>query len=243
MPHLVTTAPDRRVHRLDEAGLKAYVKAHDIPGKLAGNLRQLLGFDVVGRDRKQRKEASDYYNLRDATWLYHPEVATAAVLFGSNPVKLEMFKERYHPTATCSLATFEKLVSGKRTVDGWCRGTAPNAVSTLADGSSVFGLPAEGGRPTSQPTSTSSCSLPDYAGLGVGAQSSVPAAACNKLLVEKDGNGKEKPPELVHVTVGALVQEHGLCFERDFGYHRESILSNESHLRIMSHIAFLGNVR
>ena len=64
-----------------------------------------------------------------------------------------------------------------------------------------------------------------------------------KLLVEKDENGKEKAPELVHVTVGALVQEHGLQFERDFGYHRESILSNESHLRIMSHVAFLGNVR
>ena len=64
-----------------------------------------------------------------------------------------------------------------------------------------------------------------------------------KLLVEKDGNGVEKPPELVHVTVGALVQVHGLCFERDFGYHRESILSNDSHLRIMSHVAFLGNIR
>ena len=64
-----------------------------------------------------------------------------------------------------------------------------------------------------------------------------------KLLVQKDPDGKDKPPELVHVTVGSLVQEHGLHFERDFGYYRESILSNESHLRIMSHVAFLGNVR
>ena len=64
-----------------------------------------------------------------------------------------------------------------------------------------------------------------------------------KLLVEKDSTGKEKPPQLVHVTIGALVQEHGLQFERDFDYHRESILSNESHLRIMSHVAFLRNTR
>ena len=65
-----------------------------------------------------------------------------------------------------------------------------------------------------------------------------------KLLVEKDKDGNDKPPQLVQVTVGCLVQEHGLAFERDFGYHRESILSNESHLRIMSHVAFLAaNVR
>ena len=46
-------------------------------------------------------------------------------------------------------------------------------------------------------------------------------------MVEKDGDGNDKPPECVHVTIGALVQEHGLHFDRDFGPHRESILSNE----------------
>ena len=64
-----------------------------------------------------------------------------------------------------------------------------------------------------------------------------------KLLIEEGADGKAKPPELVHVTVGSLVQAHGLQFDRDFGHHRESILSNESHLAIMSHVAFLSNVR
>ena len=61
--------------------------------------------------------------------------------------------------------------------------------------------------------------------------------------MEKDGDGKDKPPQRVHVTIGALVQEHGLHFDRDFGPHRESILSNESHLAIMGHVAFLTNVK
>ena len=61
---------------------------------------------------------------------------------------------------------------------------------------------------------------------------------------EEGADGKAKPPELEHVTaVGSLVQAHGLQFDRDFGHHRESILSNESHLAIMSHVAFLSNVR
>ena len=64
-----------------------------------------------------------------------------------------------------------------------------------------------------------------------------------KLLTEKDADGNDKPPVLVQVPIGCLVQEHGLCFERDFGYHRESILSNGSHLRIMSHVAFLANTK
>ena len=64
-----------------------------------------------------------------------------------------------------------------------------------------------------------------------------------RLLVEKDGNGKDKPPELVHVKIGALVQEHGLHFDRDFGAQHESILSNESHLAIMAHVSFLSNTK
>ena len=64
-----------------------------------------------------------------------------------------------------------------------------------------------------------------------------------KLLVEKDEDGKDKPPERVHIAIGALVQEHRLHFDRDFGPYRESILSNDSHLAVMAHVAFLSNTR
>lgn len=63
-----------------------------------------------------------------------------------------------------------------------------------------------------------------------------------RLLIEKDKDGNDMPPELAHVPVGSLVQEHGLHFQRDFGHSRESILSSESHMAIMSHVAFLTNV-
>ena len=43
-------------------------------------------------------------------------------------------------------------------------------------------------------------------------------------------------PEIAHVPVGALVQEHGLSWEREGrGPSGESILSNASHLALMSH--------
>ena len=43
-------------------------------------------------------------------------------------------------------------------------------------------------------------------------------------------------PELAHIPIGSLVQEHGLRWEREGrGREGKSILSQESHLALMSH--------
>ena len=70
--------------------------------------------------------------------------------------------------------------------------------------------------------------------------------ACNQWYIEaqwylstSDDQGRKSyklEPEIVYIPVGSLVQEHGLSWEREGrGVNGESILSNNSHLALMSH--------
>lgn len=86
----VLVLPDGTIrHCRARSDFKTFVEERRIDGKLAGNLRQLLGFEKVGADRDVRFEAggtgNKYRNLEDAVWWHHAQVATAVPLFGSGP--------------------------------------------------------------------------------------------------------------------------------------------------------------
>ena len=84
----VLVTPERTVwHMESRSDLKAYTDAHKIGWKLAGNLRQLLGYDKVcthgDNARSGRSKASQYFLLSSATWMYRVDDSVVIALFGS----------------------------------------------------------------------------------------------------------------------------------------------------------------
>ena len=53
------------------------MEARNISCKLAGNLRQLCGFNIVGADRVDRHDAGGWYRLNDrrmVQYVHHPDI-------------------------------------------------------------------------------------------------------------------------------------------------------------------------
>jgi len=115
------------------------VPASKFGWKLAGNLRQLLSFDVVSADRTCRHEAggkgNKYYRGEDTSWFYNPAVSTAVPLFGSIRKKHKALVDQYKPTGL-SLPTFKRMLNDpvpSRVVDGWQLPTVPMLAPTAPE--------------------------------------------------------------------------------------------------------------
>ena len=137
-------SPDWRVYTvesrkdLEEGGSLWIVLG--LKEKLAGNLRQLCGFDVIGADRVCRKTASGWHLVDHPTlkehlvqWVTHVEKRIIVPVAGSATDKLKLI-QAYEPTIKSG--EFRKmLVNDRKTpVDGWSKLEMPNAVTTLKDG-------------------------------------------------------------------------------------------------------------
>jgi len=55
---------------------------------LAGNLRQLLGFQTVGRGRQARQMAGNWQLLESVRWLKHLESGKLVPVVGSNTIRI-----------------------------------------------------------------------------------------------------------------------------------------------------------
>ena len=141
MPTLVT--PELRIYHIESvAQLNEFAKASKIDWQLRGNIAQLLGFASVGSDRTCRHQASNYFVLHKATWMYHRDVEVAIPLFGSLPTKFASLKALSTTAVHMSLATFKRLVStpGKVSDDGWWSDQPPEVLQLLSNGSSIANL-------------------------------------------------------------------------------------------------------
>ena len=126
--------PDRTLWHISSPGdLKAYIDAKKLDPKLAGNLRQLLGYDPVGADRRCRHEAGKHFLLANASWMYDVGGSRVVPLFGSTPKKLDEFKLRCAPTMMVS-RTFQRMLDDGKPRDGWRCGPPPLAVHLVPDG-------------------------------------------------------------------------------------------------------------
>ena len=55
---------------------------------LAGNLRQLLGFQTVGRGRQARQMAGNWQLLESVRWLKHLESGKLVPVVGGNTIRI-----------------------------------------------------------------------------------------------------------------------------------------------------------
>ena len=91
-------SPDWKLHRIPDdkteaaAAVAKLVKELNIGWRLAGNLRQLCGVDVVGTDRTQRKEASGWMLLSLPRWLKHDASNTFFIVSGNLTRLLRKFR-------------------------------------------------------------------------------------------------------------------------------------------------------
>ena len=122
MPRLLS--PELRVHDVpDPETLEQLVKALNINCKLAGNLRQLCGFNTVGADRADRKEAAGWYRLNDpqkVQYVHHQEKQLIVTVVGTSKDKFKMMRQH---EANIAERAFKDLLNGERTLplDGWVK--------------------------------------------------------------------------------------------------------------------------
>ena len=131
--------PDRTIRKLSGPPcLAAYVAEKNLDGKLAGNLRQLCGYDVRN-DGWCSKTRGDHYLIdENVTWLWRPETTEYMPLFGSADKKLKQFASR--TSITMSLSAFQRKLRSAQDIGGWRKRGAPTYLAALPDGTSVYGL-------------------------------------------------------------------------------------------------------
>ena len=84
-------SPELRVCTVsDREALSELVTELRLDSTLAGNLRQLLGFQTVGTGRQARQVAGDWQLLESVRWLRHLESGKLVPVVGSNAIR--MFK-------------------------------------------------------------------------------------------------------------------------------------------------------
>jgi len=74
----------------DRGALSELVAELRLDKTLAGNLRQLQGFQTVGPGRQARQVAGDWQLLESVRWLKHLESGKLVPVVGSNAIR--MFK-------------------------------------------------------------------------------------------------------------------------------------------------------
>ena len=72
----------------DLEALSELVTELRLDSTLAGNLRQLLGFQTVGRGRQARQMAGNWQLLESVRWLKHLESGKLVPVVGSNAIRI-----------------------------------------------------------------------------------------------------------------------------------------------------------
>jgi len=84
-------SPELKIYMIPDRGaLSELVAELRLDWALAGNLRQLLGFQTVGPGRQARQVAGDWQLLESVRWLRHLESGKLVPVVGSNAIR--MFK-------------------------------------------------------------------------------------------------------------------------------------------------------
>jgi len=84
-------SPELKIYMIPDRGaLSELVTELRLDSTLAGNLRQLLGFQTVGPGRQARQVAGDWQLLESVRWLIHLESGKLVPVVGSNAIR--MFK-------------------------------------------------------------------------------------------------------------------------------------------------------
>ena len=74
--------------RIDREALRELVAELRLDSTLAGNLRQLLGYQTVGPGRQARQVAEDWQLLESVRWLRHLESGKLVPVVGSNAIRI-----------------------------------------------------------------------------------------------------------------------------------------------------------
>ena len=82
-------SPELRVYTdSDWEALRELVTELRLDKTLAGNLRQLLGFQTVGRGRQARQMAGNWQLLESVRWLKHLVSGSLVPVVGSNAIRI-----------------------------------------------------------------------------------------------------------------------------------------------------------
>ena len=82
-------SPELRVYTVsDREALGELVAELRLDKTLAGNLRQLLGFQRVGPGRQARQMTGDWQLLESVRWLRHLESGKLVPVVGSNAIRI-----------------------------------------------------------------------------------------------------------------------------------------------------------
>ena len=82
-------SPELRVYTVsDREALGELVAELRLDKTLAGNLRQLLGYQTVGTGRQARQMAGNWQLLESVRWLKHLESGKLVPVVGSNAIRI-----------------------------------------------------------------------------------------------------------------------------------------------------------
>ena len=82
-------SPELKIYMIPDRGaLSELVTELRLDKTLAGNLRQLLGFQTVGTGRQARQVAGDWQLLESVRWLRHLESGKLVPVVGSNAIRI-----------------------------------------------------------------------------------------------------------------------------------------------------------
>ena len=82
-------SPELKIYTISDPGaLSELVTELRLDSTLAGNLRQLLGFQTVGPGCQARQVAGDWQLLESVRWLRHLESGKLVPVVGSNAIRI-----------------------------------------------------------------------------------------------------------------------------------------------------------
>ena len=82
-------SPELKVYTIsDREALSELLTELCLDSTLAGNLRQLLGFQTVGTGRQARQMAGDWQLLESVRWLKHLQSGKLFPVVGSNAIRI-----------------------------------------------------------------------------------------------------------------------------------------------------------
>ena len=82
-------SPELKVYTIFyREALSELVAGLHLDSTLAGNLRQLLGYQTVGPGRQARQVAEDWQLLESVRWLKHLESGKLVPVVGSNVIRI-----------------------------------------------------------------------------------------------------------------------------------------------------------
>jgi hypothetical protein len=142
-------SPDRRLFLIrDNADLEALAKLYSMSKSQKGNIKQLLGWNLVGNhtgdrnDRDERKNAKNWVLFNNVSWLKHDEGTEYVPLVGRLDHKFRVVAARPDMNIG-SMGSLKNLLNGqKEQIAGWRTVRPPPQAWSLENGSSLVGLQA-----------------------------------------------------------------------------------------------------